>query len=149
MKGFELNCKGMGPCNFHQYMHPFDGSLEFKVVSKDAMKPQLLRNFCEFPSTQDGISSLHVYVMCIFAKVKFPSTYDGTSITTSLHVYVMDNRMLNKDSAKGTECVCSGAAEQPSQIARPQVQLLCRLGHCSLSKIIAQDWLLRKTMFLL
>ena len=94
-------------------MHPFDGSLEFKAVSSDAMKPQLLRNFCEFPSTQDGIPSLHVCVMCLLCKGQFPSTYDGISITTSLHVYVMDNWMLNKDSAKGTECVCSGAAEQP------------------------------------
>lgn len=130
----------MGPWNFPQYMHPFDGSLEFKAVSSDAMKPQLLRNFCEFPSTQDGshnymstsciyyakvksshqhmiqFPSLHHYMStsCVYyAKVKFPSTYDGISITASLHVYDMDNWMLNKDSAKGTECVCSGAAEQP------------------------------------
>jgi hypothetical protein len=92
----------MGPWNFHQYMHPFDSSLEFKAVSSDAMKPQLLRNFCEFPSTQDGIPSLHVYVM--------------------------DNWMLNKDSAKGTECVCSGAAEQPPDYCKTPSTALVQTG---------------------
>ena len=109
-------------------MHQFDGSLEFQAVSSDAMKPQLLRKFCEFPSTQDGISYLHVYVMCLLCKGQVSSTYDGISITTSLYVYVMDNWMLNKDNAKGTECVCSGAAEQPRDYCKTSGTALVRTG---------------------
>ena len=103
----------MGPWNFHQYMHPFDGSLEFKAVSSDAMKPQLLRNFCEFPSTQYGISIItclrhvfivqrssshqhmmespqfHVYIMQWCAGQDF-ITHDGISIITCLrHVFIV------------------------------------------------------------
>ena len=75
----------MGPWNFYQYMHPFEGSLEFTAVGSDAMKPKLLRNFCEFHQHK---MKFHHYmsISCVHcAKVKFPSTYDGISITTCLH----------------------------------------------------------------
>ena len=70
-------------------MDPFDGSLEFKCVSSDAMKPLLLRNFCEFSSTQDGTSIItclcHVFIV---QRLRF---HQHMMECPSLHAYIMDS----------------------------------------------------------
>ena len=83
LRGLKPNSPGGGSWNFHQYMH------EFKAVSSDAMKPKLLCNFCEVPSTQDGISIItclrHVFI------VQRSRFHQHMMECPSLHAYNMDN----------------------------------------------------------
>ena len=69
----------MGRQNFHQYMHPFDCSLEFKAVSSDAMNPQLLGfpNSVKFHQHKMEFPSLHVYVVFLLRKLSCQQLQHG------------------------------------------------------------------------